>query len=105
MNVREIRNLVIKADINAQHYWSSQTSKGFTVWREYEMLPITADDQHEEKWRFQIDRFAETEFDEIAEAIRSVLDDTTGVTYSYQVDFEGKPDERGLIHHIFDCQG
>lgn len=105
MTVREIRNLVISADENAQHYWTSRQSADYTVWREYRLLPHTSDDVHAEQWAFQIDRFCRAEFDPVAEQIRAVLDAAPGVSYSYQVDFEGTPESGGLIHHIFDCQG
>lgn len=105
MTVRDIRNLIISADENAQHYWTSKPGADFTVWREYSLLPHTSDDLHAERWAFQIDRFAAVEFDDTAERIRAVLDAAPGVSYSYRVDFEGTPEKRGLIHHIFDCQG
>lgn len=105
MTVREIRNMIIKADPDAQHYWSSQRTPRYTVWREYDMLPLVADDLHQEAWKFQIDRYTDIEFDPVAEAIRAALDAAPDVAYHYAVDFEGTPGEGGLIHHIFDCQG
>lgn len=105
MTVHEIRALIISADPDARHYWTSAGTRDYTVWREYELMPQTADDTHAEQWRFQIDRFTTVEFDEVAQRIRDVLDAAPGVAYSYMVDYEGTPESGGLIHHIFDCQG
>ena len=105
MTVRDIRNVIIKADPDAQHYWSSMKSNRYTVWREYDMLPLLADDVHHEAWKFQIDRYTDIEFDPVAEAIKAMLDSLPDVSYHYQVDFEGTPNEAGVIHHIFECEG
>lgn len=105
MTIHEIKSMVISADENAQHYWTSTHGRDYTVWKEYRMLPILTDDVHDEHWAFQIDRFTAVEDDPIAERIRAVLDASPGVSYAYLVDFEGTPESGGLIHHIFDCQG
>lgn len=104
MTVREIEQLVADADPAASHYYSQRHDRDFTVWREYALLPHTANDLHVEGWAFQIDRFTGTAYDPVAAAIRAALD-AAKVAYSYRVDFEGTPTEFGLIHHIFDCQG
>ena len=105
MTVQDIKALVIGADPDARHYWTESRNACFTVWREYRQLPYTANDKHVEAWQFQIDRFTDTEFDPVVDAIRSALDNAPGVAYSYIVDYEGTPKSGGLIHHIFDCQG
>lgn len=105
MTLDEIRNLVIRCDQTAEHYWSSSKDKAYTVWREYNRLPAYGDNQNQEFWRFQIDRFTEIENDPVAAQILDTLSHTEGVAFEYHVDFEGQMGRGGLIHHIFDCQG
>ena len=105
MTLYEIRSLIISADPDAQHYYSSQTTRAYTRWAEYSMLPYTADDVHQEGWQFQVDRFATVEFDPVADAIRAALDADPRVSYHYEIAYEGNPGESGMIHHIFDCRG
>lgn len=105
MTLDQIKALVVQADPDAQHYWSSSTARNYTTWREYNQLDLIVDDKHVEGWQFQIDRFTMLEHDPVVDVIRQLLNGTPEVSYQYLVDFEGLPNAGGLIHHIFDCQG
>lgn len=102
MTLDEIKALVLSADAEAQHYESAKKGAAYTVWREYQRLPMMADGQHQGGIRFQIDRFTKTENDAIAAAIEAALEASDRVAYTYLTDYE--PDTR-YIHHIFDCEG
>lgn len=100
MTVRQIQAMVLRADPNAKHYYS--TRKGnFTVWQEYQRLPFAGNDIADKGWKFQIDRYTTEEYDPIAEAIEWVLNEEM-VSYTYQVEYE---EETGYIRHLFDCEG
>lgn len=105
MTLEEVKTLIVSADPTAKHYYADTREAAYTVWREYSMLPDTADDVHVEGWRFQIDRYTTEEYDEVARRIRETLDACGAVSYQYLVDYEGTPTLGGLIHHIFDCMG
>lgn len=104
MTLNQIKALVISVDPNAGRYDSAYTgTEAYTRWREIHPLPIKGENAHNvEAWSFQIDRFAKSENDAIAEAFRAALDAQPGIAFEYQVDYE--PDT-GYIHHIFDCEG
>ena len=103
MTLAEIKALVAAIDQESGHYESAcQEGDSYTTWRERNLLPLMADDQHQEGWRFQIDRFTKDEDDEVARRIRAALDADDGVAYEYQVDYE---QDTGYIHHIFACEG
>lgn len=102
MTLSEIQALVVSVDPTAGHYDSAHKGRAFTRWMEYRQLDRTADDAHAEAWAFQIDRFAKSEGDAVAEAFRAALDADPRVSYRYEVSYE---DDTGYIHHIFDCEG
>jgi len=99
----DIQALVISVDPLAGHYESACRGRdAYTVWREVRLLPRLADDEHEEGWVFQIDRFTKSESDDVERRLREALDADARVAYSYEVDYER---DTGYIHHIFDCEG
>lgn len=102
MTLQDIKALVLSADPSAQHYGSTDADVDYTTWREYRRLSMTSNDAHVMGWAFQIDRFTQTEFDPIAQAVEDALTAAPGVAYSYQVDYDP---QTGYIHHIFDCEG
>lgn len=105
MTIDEIRLLVISADENARHHWTSSDAKEYTIWSEYARSSFTANGLHSEGWKFQIDRFTTLDDDPIVARIISALDAAEAVSYTHLVDYEGTPKSGGLIHHIFDCEG
>lgn len=107
MTVKKIRDIIMLADENAKHYDATaeiQARKNFTVWMEYEALPLKADDEEaEEGWRFEVNRFTREEYDPMAERLRQVLAGSNGVTITtYRVEYNAQV---GYIRHIFDCTG
>ncbi len=100
MTLSDIQALLVAADPDIQHY-TSRKSGNYSVWRELHRLGTTADDEHEEGWNFQVDRFTKTENDETALRIFTALDQDDRVAVNYQVDYE---QDTGYIHHIFDCE-
>jgi len=100
MTVKQIQEMVLRADPKAKHYYS--TSEGdFTVWQEYMRLPYAGDNIADKGWKFQIDRYTRQEYDPIAEAIEQVLNEEL-VGYTYQVEYD---EATGYIRHLFDCEG
>lgn len=101
MTVRDIQQMIVKADPEAKHYYTSKDGSDFTVWQEYERLPFAANDMMDAGWKFQIDRYTKQEYDPIAEAIERVLNENL-IAYSYQVEYDPGS---GYIRHLFDCEG
>lgn len=101
MTVQQIRDVVLKADPNAKHYYYAKDGGSFTVWAEYRRLPFAADDLANKGWAFQVDRYTKVEYDPVAEAIERALDEAE-IAYSYQVEYD---QETGYIRHLFDCEG
>lgn len=102
MTLGEIQELVTRADVNAGHYESaSRDGSAYTVWREFRRLNLMRDDEHDEGWRFQIDRFTKREDDPVVDALFRVLDGDDRIAYEYLVDYEH---DTRWIHHIFDCE-
>lgn len=101
MSVEDIRDVIIKADPKAQHYYSQKTEKDYTVWAEYERTPYSANNRSDKGWKFQIDRFTRQEFDPISTALEQVMDENY-ISYSHQVAYDP---ETGYVHHLFDCEG
>lgn len=103
MTLSEIQALVVSVDPKAGHYESASQSKtGYTVWREFRRLDMTADDAHAEAWSFQVDRFSKLENDPVAAALYEALEADDRVAVEYLVDYES---DTRWIHHIFDCEG
>lgn len=101
MKLQEIRAMVAGVDPKARHYVATAEDEEFTRWQEYEYIGNPADDEYGDGWKFQIDRFTKTEFDEVAEAIKEALKKTPGLAFAYMVEYE---QDSGYIHHIFDCE-
>lgn len=102
MKVKDIRDLVQKADPEAKHYTSVKDGGSFTVWMEYERIGLMADDLRGPGWKFQIDRYTKVEYDPVAEEIERILTETEGVTFTYMVEYE---QDTKYIRHLFDCEG
>lgn len=102
MTVRQIAELVGSVDAQARHYFNPHDGEDYTRWQEYERIGQAGDDLRDAGWKFQIDRFTKQEYDPIAEAMETALQNATGVAYNYLVDYE---QDSGYIHHIFDCEG
>lgn len=102
MTVRQIQALVAEADPLARHYENVHDGTNYTVWMEYQRTGMPGDDVHEPGWRFQIDRYTKTEYDEVAEEIERVLREHEGVAFTYMVEYE---QDSGYIRHMFDCEG
>lgn len=107
MTVQDIRDIIMLADESAKHYDATaeiQERKNFTVWMEYEAMPLKADDEEAEQgWLFEVNRFTKEEYDPMAERLRAVLANTDGVTINtYRVEYN---QQAGYIRHIFDCRG
>ena len=102
MTLEDIRALLVSVDPDIRHYFSTETSRDYSYWEETQRLPFTADDVHEEGWRFYVHRFTRDERDPIAPRLFAVLESDPGTTVKWKVDHE--PDS-GYIHHIFECEG
>jgi hypothetical protein len=102
MRVEDIKDVVLSAAPEAQHYMVAKKGESFTVWQEYRQLDFSADDEHAEAWAFQVDHYTKLEFDPIAKAIRQALEEYPGTTYRYEVVVEN---DTGYIRHMFDCEG
>ncbi len=102
MTIADIKDFVLSADPNAQHYKSARKGEAYTVWRELRQLPIIADDTHEAAWAFQIDRFTKNENDQVAAEIARAIEENEEISCELTVDFE---QDTGYIHYIFDCEG
>lgn len=101
MTLQEFRDIILQADSNAGHY-SSMKRPDYTVWAEYGIDYLTANNQNTEKaFNIQVDRFTKQEYDEIATKIEEVLT-AKDIPFEYLIDYEN---DTGYIHHIFDCKG
>lgn len=103
MTVNEIMDLVLSADPNALHYFTTDGGD-FTVWKETRRLvEVMADNSiYLAGWHFTIDRFTHEEFDPICEAIEHALASDRRVVYQYTVSADA---ETGYIRHTFECDG
>lgn len=101
MTLTEIRDLLIQADPDIRHYFSTEENRDYTWWEETDRLPFTADNRHVEGWTFYVHRFTRTENDPVAAALFTLLDSDPRVTVSYTQDYE--PDTE-YSHHIFRCE-
>ena len=102
MKVRDIWKFVASIDPDARHYSNPHDGTNYTVWAEYERIGIAKDDEFGDGWKFQIDRFTKTEYDEIAEMLDAALLENPCIAYTYMVEYE---QDSKYIHHIFDCEG
>lgn len=103
MELREIKQIVQKADPDAAHYISaSKDREAFTIWGEYERIGLFGDDGYAEKgWRFEIDHYTNKEFSEVPERIERVLLESE-IAFTYRVTYQPST---GYIRHIFECEG
>lgn len=99
MTVEEIKEIVLEADPEADHYFSDSKAPAYTVWAEYEGLPYSADNR-KLGWRVQIDRYHKDEHDTMVDKIAQVLHEH-GIPYQPLVDYD---QDTGYIRHIFDCE-
>lgn len=105
MTLSEIQTKLAGIDPDIKHYFSASDGKNYTYWEETQRLPFMADDRHDPAdaaWRFYVHRFTKTEYDPVATALFTALDESTGIAVRWTVDSE--PDT-GYIHHIFECEG
>lgn len=104
MTLTEIKDLLVSAVGNEPltHYFSMDPGHDYTYWEETQRLNLTADDVHEEAWRFYVHRFTHQEFDPVAMSLFSALDADPRVSVRHTVDYELKT---GYIHHVFRCEG
>lgn len=102
MTLGDIRALLVGVDPDIRHYFSTETERDYSFWEETQRLPLTADDRHDEAWRFYVHRFTRDEFDPLARRLFAALDADPRTTVAHTVDFEP---ETGYIHHIFECEG
>ena len=102
MTTQDIRTLLVSADPKISHYFSVNTDRDYTYWKETKRLALTSDDGHDEAWRFYVHRFTRDEHDPVAELIFRTLDTDPRVTVSHTTDFE---QDTKYIHHIFECEG
>lgn len=102
MTLTDIRDLLVQIDPDIRHYFSTETTRDYTYWEETRQLPLTADDRHDEAWRFYVHRFTRDEFDPVAQRIMQALDADPRTTVSHTVTYER---DSGYIHHIFECEG
>ena len=104
MTVKEIAEVIKKADRDARHYFIATDGSNYTVWMEYQATDLYADDGcAEEGWLFEVARFTRDEYDPVADKIRDVLlaDDRIAVrAYTVEASLA-----TGYIEHRFDCEG
>lgn len=102
MTLKEFGALIATVDPKARRYQSAQRGD-FTVWEEYSRIPAYADGRTEGGWHVQLERYTKKEDDEIAEALRILLESRDDVAFSYMIDTE-KDGESLTIRHLFDCE-
>lgn len=102
MTLTEIRVLLIQADPDIRHYFSTEENRDYTYWEETDLLPFTADGVHVEGWVFYVHRFTRQTEDPVVSALRSLLDNDPRTTYAYTQDYDP---ETEYSHHIFRCEG
>ena len=101
MTLSEIRIKLAGISPDIRHYFTSETQRDYTYWEETRRLPYTADNVHEEGWRFYVHRYTRDEYDTVAADIFAALDADPAIAVSHEVDYD--PDS-GYIHHIFECE-
>lgn len=104
MTLSEIQSTLAGIDPGIKHYFSAAGGDAYSYWEETQRLPFTADDRHDPAdaaWRFYVHRYTKTEYDPVATALFTALDESTGIAVRWTVDFEP---ETGYIHHILECE-
>lgn len=102
MTLGEIKALLVSADPDIRHHYSTSGDAEYTCWEETRRLPLLSDDRHEEAWRFYVHRFTRWDDDPIPDRLMAALDADDRVSVSHTVDYDA---EDGWIHHIFECEG
>lgn len=102
MKLRQIQQLIAGVDPQARHYENTKDGSDYTVWMEYQRTGLSADDEGEEGWKFEVNRFTKQEYDPVAEALENALKADPRIAFTYNVDYE---QETGYIRHLFDCVG
>lgn len=102
MTLTEIRNLLIQADPDIRHYFSTEENRDYTWWEETDILPFTADGVHVEGWVFYVHRFTRQADDPIVAALFALLDANPRTTVSHTQDYDPVSE---YSHHIFRCEG
>lgn len=104
MTLSEIKALLMDAipTETVTHYFSTATTKDYTYWEETRRLPLTADDGHDEAWRFYVHRYTKRENDPVAARLYAALDADPRVAVAWTTDYDPAS---GYIHHIFECEG
>lgn len=102
MTLSEIKALLGRADPDIRHYFSMSDAEAYTYWTETQQLALTADDKHDEGWRFYVHRFTRDENDATAAAIFSALDGDPRIAVRRRTEYER---DSGYIHHIYECEG
>lgn len=98
MTLKEIRDLLVSIDPDIRHYFTAGSGRDYTYWEQTDRLALTADNRHEEAWRFYVHRFTRDEFDPLTRRIFETLDADPRTAVSQTDDYEP---ESGYIHHIF----
>lgn len=101
MTLKEIQDLLVSIDPDIRHYENKTKSKAYSVWEETRRLPMSADGEHLEGWRFYVHRYTPYDPDMIAIRLFAILDSDVRVTVSHVVDYI---EDTGTIHHIFECE-
>lgn len=105
MTLSAIQTLLASVDPEIKHYFSAANGRNYTYWEESQRLRTVADDRHNPEdvaWKFYVHRFTKIEYDPLADALFTALDQSTGITVRWLVDPERVS---GYIHHIFECEG
>lgn len=101
MTLEDIRLMLVAVDPDIKYGFSMQKG-AYSYWEAQQQLPFTADDRHEEGWRFYVHRFTRDPRDNIAERLFAALDENPATTVARTRDLD--PDT-GYYHIILECEG
>lgn len=103
MTVQRIKDLLTSVDPNVQRYDHDEAGgEAYTTWQEIRPVGFWGDGEEEGSIHFQVDRFTKEEDEEIALALKALLESQDDIAVDYLVDYEK---DTGYIHHIYDCEG
>ena len=102
MTLSEVREKLVTVVPDIKHYFTMGDGESYTYWEETERLPLIADDEHAEAWRFYVHRFTKAEDDPVAAALFEALDQEPAITVSWSVG--SREPDTGYIHHILTCE-
>ncbi len=103
MTKEDIRELLVSVDPDIKYKFSMSDADSYSYWEDTQRLPLIADDEHKEAWRFYVHHFTKQEDDPVATAFFQALDQEPGITVSWTKG-PREPDT-GYIQHIFTCEG